>query len=307
MGQYQYLIRVWNWRTFMNNKYRLSSNAFEREAEQDKIEPQKVFFLSVEGNETEKEYFEGVSANRRLLGINAVVDVEVLNRRRKDTNSAPWQVIELLEEYLRLRESGDETLIQDIPEEFIQKYGVDFIQKFLDNGTDITKRQRNEFITDLFKIGYDINYRKYLQKYNSGLDEFGILIDRDMQTHSEANMLECIEYCKEKNYSCYIVNPCFEFWLLLHLSNVKEEYSDRMLDIKENKRISQNHTFVSKEVSIKAHHGKSGINFRKNYMPYIDIAVKRAKDFASDEVDLIDNIGCNIWKLLEAMKNYKVQ
>lgn len=291
----------------MNNKYRLSSNAFEREAEQDKIEPQKVFFLSVEGNETEKEYFEGVSANRRLLGINAVVDVEVLNRRRKDTNSAPWQVIELLEEYLRLRESGDETLIQDIPEEFIQKYGVDFIQKFLDNGTDITKRQRNEFITDLFKIGYDINYRKYLQKYNSGLDEFGILIDRDMQTHSEANMLECIEYCKEKNYSCYIVNPCFEFWLLLHLSNVKEEYSDRMLDIKENKRISQNHTFVSKEVSIKAHHGKSGINFRKNYMPYIDIAVKRAKDFASDEVDLIDNIGCNIWKLLEAMKNYKVQ
>lgn len=248
--------------------------------------------MSVEGNETEKEYFEGVSANRRYLGINAVVDVEVLNRRRKDTNSAPWQVVELLEEYLRLRESGSETLIQDIPEEFIQKYGEDFIQNFLDNGEDITKRQRNEFVTDLFKIGYDINYRKYLQKYNSDLDEFGILIDRDMQTHSEANMLECIKYCKEKNYNCYIVNPCFEFWLLLHLSDVKEEYSDRLPDIKENKRISQNHTFVSKEVSLKAHHGKSGINFKKNYMPYIDMAIIRAKEFASDEAELVDSIGC---------------
>lgn len=291
----------------MKNKYRLSSNAFERETEQDKIEPQKIFFLSVEGNETEKEYFEGISANRHHLGINAVVDVEVLNRRRKDTNSAPWQVIELLEEYLRLRESGNETLIQDIPGEFIQKYGEAFIQNFLDNGQDITKRQRNEFVTDLFKIGYDINYRKYLQKYNSDLDEFGILIDRDMQTHSEANMLECIEYCKEKNYSCYIVNPCFEFWLLLHLSDVKEEYSDRLSDVKENKRISQNHTFVSKEVSLKVHHGKSGINFKKNYMAYIDTAIARAKEFASDETELVDSIGCNIWKLLEAMKNYKLQ
>ncbi len=291
----------------MKNKYRLSSNAFERETEQDKIEPQKIFFLSVEGNETEKEYFEGISANRHHLGINAVVDVEVLNRRRKDTNSAPWQVIELLEEYLRLRESGNETLIQDIPGEFIQKYGEAFIQNFLDNGQDITKRQRNEFVTDLFKIGYDINYRKYLQKYNSDLDEFGILIDRDMQTHSEANMLECIEYCKEKNYSCYIVNPCFEFWLLLHLSDVKEEYSDRLSDVKENKRISQNHTFVSKEVSLKAHHGKSGINFKKNYMAYIDTAIARAKEFASDETELVGSIGCNIWKLLEAMKKYKLQ
>ena len=106
----------------MKNRYRLSSNAFEREDEEDKVEPQKIFFLSVEGNDTEKEYFDGISANRRQLGINAVVDVQVLNRRRKDTNSAPQQVVELLEEYLRLRENGKESLIEDIPESFIQKY-----------------------------------------------------------------------------------------------------------------------------------------------------------------------------------------
>ena len=217
MGLFRYLMKILHWRKFMKNKYRLSSNAFERENEEDKVEPKKVFFLSVEGNETEKEYFEGVSSNREQLGINVIVDVQVLNRRRKDTNSAPQQVVELLEEYLRLRESGNESLIKDIPESFVQKYGVEFIENFLEDGTGITKRQKNEFITDLLKIGYDINYRKYLQKYNSDLDEFCILIDRDTQTHSELNMLECIRYCKEKNYSCYIANPCFEFWLLLHL------------------------------------------------------------------------------------------
>lgn len=290
----------------MKNKYRLSSNAFEREDENDKIEPQKVFFLSVEGNATEKEYFEGISANRKTLGINAIVDIEVLNRRRKDTNSAPQHVVELLEEYLRLRENGKESLIKDIPENFVEKYGIDFIRSYLEDEGKISRKQKNEFVTDLLKIGYDINYRKYLDKYHNDLDEFGILIDRDMQAHSEINIKECIEYCLKKGYACYIANPCFEFWLLLHLSDVKNEYHDRMQEIKKNEKVSDRHTFVSKEVSEKAHHGKTGINFRKNYMPYIDVAIMRAKEFASEEDELVDNIGCNVWKLVEAMKNYKL-
>ncbi len=290
----------------MKNKYRLSSNAFEREEESDKIEIQKVFFLSVEGNATEREYFEGISANRITLGINAIVDIEVLNRRRKDTNSAPQYVVELLEEYLRLRENGRESLVKDIPKEFVEKYGIEFIQSYLEGTGEISRRRKNEFVTDLLKIGYDINYRRYLDKYHNDLDEFGILIDRDMQTHSEVNMKECIEHCREKGYACYIANPCFEFWLLLHLSDVKKEYYNKMQELKENEKVSDSHTFVSKEVSEKAHHGKSGINFRKNYMPNIDIAISRAKEFASDEEDLVDNIGCNVWKLVEAMKSYGV-
>lgn len=51
---------------------------------------------------TEKEYFDGLSKNRVKIGINAKVDVEVLRRGKKDTNSAPQQVIELLEEYISI-------------------------------------------------------------------------------------------------------------------------------------------------------------------------------------------------------------
>ena len=53
MGLFQYLMIILYWRKFMKNRYRLSSNAFEREDEEDKVEPQKIFFLSVEGNDTE--------------------------------------------------------------------------------------------------------------------------------------------------------------------------------------------------------------------------------------------------------------
>lgn len=52
----------------MLNKYRLVSDAYKREDESDKILPEKIIFLSVEGNDTEKEYFDGVSRCREKIG-----------------------------------------------------------------------------------------------------------------------------------------------------------------------------------------------------------------------------------------------
>ncbi len=289
----------------MVNKFRLSANVYEREDDEEKENIQKIIFLSVEGNNTEKEYFEGISKHRIHLGITPKIDVEVLKRRKKDTSSAPQQVVELLEEYLRLREIGDEDLIEEIPEEFVEHYGLEFIRNYLENPDNIPKHKRNEFNTELQKIGYNASYRKYLRKYNHDLDEFAILIDRDSQTHSEVNMESIVNYCRKKGYQCYIANPCFEFWLLLHLSDVLTEYSEDMDKIKENSKVSKIHTFVSKEVSKKANHGKSGIHFEKNYLSHVDVAIDRAKAFSNDESELIYNIGCNIWKMLENMKNFK--
>ena len=156
---------------------------------------------------TEKEYFDGLSKNRVKIGINAKVDVEVLRRGKKDTNSASQQVIELLEEYIRLREQNEDDILQEVSEQFKEMFSLDFIKQFLEDPDKLPKKQKNLFATELKKIGYDINYRKYLKKYNDELDEFAVLIDRDMQTHSESNMLECIKYCRDNGYKCYIANP----------------------------------------------------------------------------------------------------
>lgn len=91
----------------MHNQFRVMSTAYEREDDDERVFVEKRIFLSVEGNETEKEYFDGVSKNRVKIGINGKIDVEVLGRGRKDTNSAPQQVVELLEEYIRLRELSE--------------------------------------------------------------------------------------------------------------------------------------------------------------------------------------------------------
>ena len=165
-------------------------------------------------------------------------------------------------------------------------------------------QERNEFELALIKTGYDLAYRKYLSKYTNAFDEFCILIDRDADSHSSEEMRFILQYCKAKNYRCFISNPCFEFWLLLHFSDVYEEYSDRFDLIRDNKKISNTHTFVSNELSLKAHHGKKGLAFKKKYLPHIEDAIVRASKFASDNESLITDIGCNIWKLIKEMQSF---
>ena len=63
-------------------------------------------------------------------------------------------------------------ILKEISEEFKEQYNVEFIKKYLEDPNQIPKKQRNLFVTELKKIGYDINYRKYLRKYNKELDEF---------------------------------------------------------------------------------------------------------------------------------------
>lgn len=288
----------------MMNKFRLSSDAFERESEEEKELPKKVFFISIEGNITEKQYLQGLSKYREDLGINALVNVEVLERRKSDTNSAPLQVVELLEEYLDLRKLDENSIISEIPSSLINKYGESVIKQFIEDASQIDEATRSSINTELTNLGYDLEYRKYLNKFDSELDEFCILVDRDTQAHPETNMKDCISHCRNNGYTCFVTNPCFEFWLLLHLSNVIEEYADKLETIKDNKKVSNAHTYVSSELSKKAHHGKKIQGFETTYLPRIDDAITHAKAFPSEVDELVDNIGCNIWKLIEKMREF---
>ena len=287
----------------MVNKYRLSSKSYDRETPNEQITPRKIYFISVEGVATEVEYLQGLSDYRTELGINALVNIEVLRRKTKDGYSAPEQVIELLEEYLSLREAGN-NIFPDIPDEIKNNFSPDFIQLYIETPGSISPKERNRFELALRKIGYDLAYRKYLSKYTSNFDEFCILIDRDAGSHSSEDMNFILQYCKEKKYRCFITNPCFEFWLLLHFSDVYEEYSDQLDLIRENKKVSNAHTFVSNELSVKAHHGKKGIAFKEKYLPHIEEAIIRASKFASDNEALITDIGCNIWILIKEMQSF---
>ena len=94
----------------------------------------------------------------------------------------------------------------------------------------MTIEERKQFSGDLLKIGIDIEYRRYLQSFRQDMDYFAVVLDRDCGSHSKQLMQECLDECNQHNYGCFVTNPCFEFWLLLHLCDVKSEFSPEELE-----------------------------------------------------------------------------
>lgn len=48
-------------------------------------------------------------------------------------------------------------------------------------------------------------------------DELWMVIDRDSQSWDENQIAEIARLCQQKHYYLALSNPCFEFWLLLHI------------------------------------------------------------------------------------------
>lgn len=281
-----------------SSRFRLQSSAFARKDETEKINPKRMIFLSVEGDETERTYFQNLN---EYLDTD-LIQIEVLRHRRGDGYSDPVHVIELLEEYIDVRQ-GD--LIPDeLPTQFTQKYSKEFIQKYLAGNSELTIEERNQFSGDLLKIGIDIEYRRYLQSFRQDMDYFAVVLDRDCGSHSKQLMQECLDKCNQHGYGYFVTNPCFEFWLLLHLCDVKSEFSPEELEmLHSNPTISKKHTKVSYEVSKRAHHTKtiSSTKFKSLYYPNISQAIKNSERFSTDFPDLFDNLGSNLSKLLNIL------
>lgn len=282
--------------TQINSQYRLRSSAFERSEEQNLVEPKKIIFLSVEGDETERTYFTHLSETLD----SSIIQIEVLRHRRGDGYSDPIYVIELLQEFLDMRQGP--LIPNEILNKVIAKYSDETIQTYLATPDKLDQRLKNNIQSDLLLLGIDVEYRRYLQKYDKATDVFGIVLDRDCGSHSLEVMEESVKYCQENGIHCYISNPCFEFWLLLHLCDVMTEFGDaERKQLLLNPTISGQHTQVSFEVSKRAHHRKSisrGI-FMAKYYPNIEMAIRHSQNFALHFPELYDTLGTNIPELLE--------
>ena len=285
---------------------------FVRSEEDNKEPPLRVIFLSVEGNKTERQYFEYIEKYRESLGIKNVVHIHSLRRSKRDNLSTPEDVLELLEEYIEIRNAKDlpDRLRNAIP----QKYTYDFIKDYLNNVAEESAVVEFELL--LKKTGIDLQYDYFLKEIMGKDDVFGVVLDRDFKSHSVKQMKSILEQCREKGYKCFITTPLFEFWLLLHLSDVCKEYSSDINKILENPVESAQHTYVSKQVSEKAHHAKSisESTFEKYYLTNIDFAIAQVKtNFTMNLDELIGNdssteaqrgkLGTNIPELFDLLRN----
>lgn len=154
----------------LTSQYRLRSSAFVRTEENNKVDPKRIVFLSVEGARTEKDYFTHLNASLD----SSLIHIEVLQHRRGDGYVAPTYVVELLQEYLSVRQG--ELIPPDVINVVTKRYSKDTIQAYLEQPETLKKAERAAIQRDLMMCGIDIEYRRYI------LD----LTDREL-----ANILKC--------------------------------------------------------------------------------------------------------------------
>lgn len=281
----------------MSIPHRLNAgNRFERPETQS---IKRVVFLSVEGEVTERRYFEFVRELRETLGIKSVVEIHVL--RRGDSSSSPEKVVELLENYLEVRNNND--FLAEVDKLELKHYDKEFIHKYLEAPDTIDVKEKRQFEGFLKEEQLDLTYLLFLNKFkgsdNGENDVFGIVIDRDAGNHSPENMARIFDECDEKGYRCFLTNPRFEFWLLLHVADVKSEYPDEL-----EKMLDFNDETVDKHLLEKTGGGKKIQRkiFDTYFLPNIDTAIERANGLCTSRNELLDQLGSTLGELFELLR-----
>jgi len=137
-------------------------------------------------------------------------------------------------------------------------------------------------------------------EYNFNVsDEFWMIIDRD----SWANIPEINNLCKsEGNFYLALSNPCFEFWLLLHLRDTSDFSDHELSEIFTNRKVTSKKTYLKRLLgSILTDGYKESNSKPERFIPHIDDAIQRARKLDNSSEDFPTILGSHVYKLAEKL------
>ncbi len=142
--------------------------------------------------------------------------------------------------------------------------------------------------------------REAKEEYNfNKADELWMIIDKD----SWKNIPEIIELCKKQgNMFVAGSNPCFEFWLLLHVKNISKitlEETDLLL---KNRKRSNRKRYIDIYLGGILDDGYNKTNPKpERFFPHIKLAIKQGKELNSTNEDFPTNLGSHVYKIVERL------
>lgn len=289
-------------------------------SDESKREENKKFIFAFEGEKTEKQYFNAIENNRTYLGINSLISIEALERTDptrsnqlsvvKDVHTYLRRVLDFqsshedIKKHLKLLLQNYSDIIGDKSDEVIALInsifiGNDYKENFSLficklNDLLIDAPSSEEFIEHIKNFSNDLDYEK-------DFDTVCIIIDRDRHSFTEAQYDSVLDICLSNNYELGITNPCFEFWLLLHITNAKEYLSSDILD---NKRPSKNgKTFLETCLTNKlGSYKKNKLKF-DNFKDNISIAIENNNLYCNDINKLKFEVGSSVGLIISKLLN----
>ena len=117
------------------------------------------------------------------------------------------------------------------------------------------------------------------------------------------NIPEIVDACDSiQNMFVAVSNPCFEFWLLLHIKNIDEYNNVELEQILQNKKVGRNRNYVElKILEILGSYNKSNIN-PNDFLPYLNMAISQSKALDIPQELYPTKLGSHIYRLIEKIQ-----
>lgn len=284
-------------------------------------EPKSKHFIIFEGTKSEQIYFDAFLKKHEVI-TNVFF---FLRDKEKEGWTNPQKIMELLILVIDGNEKISFTYdtIFDNFYEYISQYVTTITKKTIKNKyiAEVRKNEEDQHspidITKLnviihslienyienYKVGDIIHNEDILKElieeqytFDKDIDKIYLVVDRDKKSFTEEQYDDTLEKAKENDIQFYVINPCFEFWLLLHFKDCLEYSREQLI---ENDYVKSSNTFVYEELK------KCDSSYTKSkfsaelYIEKVDIAIDNSKNYESDITLLKNNVGTNIQFLLE--------
>lgn len=286
------------------------------------MEPAKKFFLVFEGQKTEEIYFSELNKNRKKLKINPLIEIIPIIRCFDENGwSNPQKIVDLLSKNLEEKSTGMysyETIINYIVDYLIANNSVNHINISRKLLVEVLKKSIEHYLNDKtnnyakvceliwddlkkFRITEVANNIEHIMEwaeisYDKDFDKICIIVDRDEESFKSDQYDDVLNKCRDNNYSLFVTNPCFEFWLLMHFDDVIELEEEK---IRKNEKTSSKNRFLQSELNKRLKGYKKNKYDAQRLVINIDKAINNSFKFCNDINELKYKIGTNLAKLIE--------
>lgn len=132
-------------------------------------------------------------------------------------------------------------------------------------------------------------------------DELWMIIDTDRWKSIPDIITECK---KQSNMFVAVSNPCFEFWLLLHIKDIAGYDENELELILKNAKVTAKKNYVDAKISeILGSYNKNNPK-PELFLPTVDFAIKQAKLLDKNNYEYPDKLGSHVYKVVEKLKKH---
>lgn len=299
---------------------RISKNDLSRS--DSKKEIRKKVFAMLEGTETEPNYFVNLFNTQKFKEV----DFRYFQRENKEKGwSNPKKLMDYLLTIVNNNLNG--MMFHDVEEtvfSYINNCDIDLDycafkvefnkirrSKNIKDNDFFDKEKFNEILQELKNTSFkSLLYNDFdtlleearvllnITTYDPQIDRIVLIVDRDKDSFSKKQYDYILQKVRNSNVDFLVTNPCFEFYLALHIDDCSDVNIKELLD---NKKCEDGNSYAYNYLKGKENnYSKSLVNVDFYVQRYED-AIINSKKYETDIKELKNKVGSNIGLWIEKM------